>query len=180
MKSKITSLQFVDNVVITDKAILSVCRLEPIDLSLLTSDEQKSFESSMRLMLSSIGEHSIQIIVRTRNLKPQDLQAHCTSLTHQDTLEINKSETRKGYIQSYIQELQNLIKENIIPIQEFYIVIPVDINPNDDKQLIAGLDTLEYLVSSITAHLHNARVRTSLLSKDDLNNLFEESLQINL
>jgi len=172
----VKTLKIQEGVIVATDGLMSVCAIQPVDVSLLTEDEQASFESNIRRALHSLGQNHAQIIVRSRNATLKDLDGHVQGLYRRETDNSTLDTIRAKYIENYFNELKKLVTLNSIPIQEFYLVLKVSLNTANSHSLVEGYDRLERLTNQVTSNLKQAKISTSLFDSDALKKYINESI----
>jgi len=157
-------LSIKNNLIIYNKSIIAVYELDPVDLFILPESDQEIFIKDMRNTLNSIKDSEIQIIMRTRNALPEDLNTHFNTFNKfEEDMTINKT-----LIQKYSEDLTELISKNIIPIKEYFLLIKQNCEVSKSEQLTKGINSLERKVSRIFNNINATGIGLKQITGKDL------------
>ena len=170
-----------DNLVLTKNQLTVVFKIDPIDLIILPEQEQKAFESDMKRMLNSIGENSIQIIMRTRKATKQDLGKHFSSFNTQYQFYSVDTENRaKKLLTSYIGHLVDLLEKNIIPVKEYYLILKQEYTSKSATEQFNSFNNLERFANKICSNFKRAGINLEQVKQtnNNLENLIQSFTRI--
>jgi hypothetical protein len=158
-----------DNFVVTNHSIIAVFSLEPIDVILLPESEQQAFEADIHRTLNNLGNEEIQLIMRTRNAEPKDMDRHFRDIANQDTKYLSKAMQNKAIELrvSYVSEIKNLLVNNMIPIREYYIIFKELVDTKNNQRLVEAVKKLDRKVERVTGNFLRAGIKTSQVTNYD-------------
>lgn len=159
-----------DNFIFTKKSVVAIFEIEPIDVVLLPTSEQEAFFADLHRTLNSIGDTHIQLITRTRNAEPKDLDKHFRNLTSQEFSFKSKKlqETTSELMQGYIRELNGILENNIIPVKEYYVMFKEDVNTSSEHKTLEAIKRLDRFIQRFTENLRRAGIKTKQVRNYDL------------
>jgi hypothetical protein len=163
-------IEIKDNLILTRNQLTVIFKIDPIDLIILPEQEQKAFETDMKRMLNSIGESSIQLIMRTRKATKHDLGKHFSSFNTQYHFYNKDTENRtKQLLSSYIGHLVDLLEKNIIPVKEYYLVLKKDFNSKSTTGKFDALNNLERSANKICSNFKRAGINLEQVKQSNKN-----------
>lgn len=123
-----------DSIILCDKSIVKILKISPINFKLKSKLEQEAILNSYRLFLKNL-DSKIQLIVLS---KKTDVSQHI--------LEIRKNTKENSPIyemsEDYIQLVQKMISQKNTISREFFIIIPI--NPQKENEIEKIIEYLEY------------------------------------
>ncbi len=170
----LTNLNVKHNLIFHENYIIAAYKLEPIDLIILPEPDQKIFINDMHHFLASIQENEIQIIMRTRKAIPEDFRNHFASIRNQHTDEsqiIQQSLVYHKLIDSYVAQLSDLLKHNIIPVKEYYLIFKQHLRGNSIEQTYKAVSDLEQRISRIANNIARAGIGINQIVAKELEEL---------
>ena len=159
-----------DNLIMTNNQLTVVFKIDPLDLIILPEQEQKAFETDMKKMLNSIGENSIQIIMRTRKATKQDLGKHFSSFNNQYKFYNIDTENRtKQLLSAYIGHLIELLEKNIIPVKEYYLILKQEYISKSTLGKFNALNNLERYANRICSNFKRTGINLEQVKQSNRN-----------
>lgn len=156
-----------DNLIFTKNQMCVIFKIDPIDLIILPEQEQKSFEIDMKRMLNSIGENSIQIIMRTRKATKQDLGKHFSSFNNKNQFLNKNTEIKtKILLSGYIGHLIELLEKNIIPVKEYYLILKQSFDFKSSIGKFNSINSLERLANKMSSNFRRAGINLEQVKED--------------
>ena len=116
-----------DSIILKDKLIF-VYKIHPIDYLLLGEDEKATFTAQIEAFLNNLRENQVQLLVRNRQAEEEDYLKHFDSVDYQEVSFASKitAERREKHLNGYKENLKELLKNSVIPIRQYFILIKVD------------------------------------------------------
>jgi len=152
-----------ENLIIFKDSIVSIYKLEPIDVFLLSTDQYQLFETNIRRFLNSLKMEQIQLVMRSRRTEIEDLRKHFKNLKLQKSLK----PIQEMLINDYILELSELINKSVIPFKEYLIIFRIKIRNKSMISRIEDIKKLESFIQNTTSHLNQMNINTKQLVNDN-------------
>jgi hypothetical protein len=166
----VEEIKIKDNLIFTNNQLSVVFKIDPLDLIILPEQEQKAFETDMKKMLNSIGENSIQIIMRTRKATKLDLGKHFSSFNTQYHFYNKDTENKtKQLLSAYIGHLIDLLEKNIIPVKEYYLILKQEYASKSVTDKFDALNNLERFTNRICSNLKRAGINLEQVKQTNRN-----------
>ncbi len=165
----------VDNLLVFKEKVVTVFKLEPVDIMLLSEQDRQIFIKNIQTFLNNQRGIHTQILMRNRGAEQSDYIKHFDHITTQQVSLHSKemADFREDKLAGYIKDMQALLSKNIVPIRDYFILFEIKGNTSTSRKTIKLISELQELTDRIASLLDHAKVRTSQLVEEDL----EEFLQ---
>jgi len=157
-----TDFYIKDNFLISKNSIITIFKIEPIDIALLPQEGLQIFNEDLKNTLRSLGTENVQIIMRTRNAKVKDIDPHLQSLLTTDVAHLNEKvkNNRSNLLKGYLKSLVQLLESSSIPVKEYFLVFKKESNIKNQKKVIADVKQLDVFVTRVTGNLRKTGIKT--------------------
>ncbi len=169
----------VDNMLIFKDKIVAVFKLEPIDLMLLSEQDQNIFIKDIQAFLNSQRGIHTQIIMRNRGAEQNDYLAHFDNIANQE-VNLNSVELTKfrdDKLGQYIEDMHKLLDKNIIPIRDFYFLMEQKGDTSNSKSTIEIIESLEMFSNRLCNLLAQAKIESKQVKDVELDLFLKEFIR---
>lgn len=180
---KEAEFKIINNYILSSDKIISVNKIEPIDYLLLNEDEKHEFTVQFRTFLNNLRNNQVQLLVKNRAATEADYLKHLDSVDRQ-VINFHNSEIakrREKHLEAYKANLQHLLKNNIIPIRHYYLLVQVPLAKTNNNMSTAELNQLliklNDLVNRINRNLSKTKINSTELSGQALEEFLHEYSQ---
>ena len=177
----VTEIDFdlVDNLLISKDKILAVFKLEPIDLMLLSEQDQNIFIKNIQNFLNNQRGIHTQIIMRNRGAEQSDYLGHFNSIINQEVKLKSEqmTELRDEKLAGYISDMKQLLSKNIVPIRDYYIIFEIKGNPDTTKRALEMTENLAQLSNRLCNLLAQAKIETKQVVDQELEIFLKEFIR---
>lgn len=160
------NLSIKNNFLITNTSLIAVFIIEPVDLFILPKVEQDIFLKDLHNAFNSMRNMKVQIITRTRQAYPSDLNRHFNSFLTKENKELN---IQIELTSKYKKDLVELIKNNIIPIKDYYFVFRYAYRKSNNlSEFELTVNNFDRKLSKFLQNVINSGINARQLKEEEL------------
>lgn len=150
-----------DNLIVRKNAIVKMYEVEPFDIALLNNQDREHFFAKLKQMIHVLPSQ-VQFIVRKERARVEDYSKHFFSL-------YNSSNTkRESLVNSYIDDLSNLVTKHSFVTMRHYAVFSVSCDTNKSHEKVKAIKKVSDLGLRFASSLSACNITVRPLADEQL------------